>query len=96
MILIPRIDVIAMAVVQMVSVGHIRVVVVRGGCVLVLVIAMLHIPVILMRWLLSRAIGVARAGQIGVIRIGGVVAVIGMERSVEVISVAGVGVVVER
>ena len=49
-ILIRRIRVIAMAGIQMIYVGHIQVVVVRGGRAVVDVIAMAHIPVVRVRW----------------------------------------------
>lgn len=60
-ILIPRICVIAMAVVQMIWVGHVPVVLVRGGFALVVVIAMLHIPVIAVRRVLVGSIEMAHA-----------------------------------
>ena len=61
MILIRRIRVIAMAGIQMIYVGHIEVIVVRRGIAIVVVIAMAHIPVVRVRWLLRRAIEMARA-----------------------------------
>ena len=94
-ILIRRIRVIAMAGIQMIYVGHIQVVVVRGGIAVVVVIAMAHIPVVRVRWLLNRAIQMARAGEVVVISVGGGVAVIPMERIIEVIGMPGVGVVIE-
>ena len=94
-ILIRRIRVIAMAGIQMIDVGHIQVVVVRGGIAVVVVIAMAHIPVVRVRWLLSRGIQMARAGEVVVISVGGGVAVIPMERIIEVIGMPGVGVVIE-
>lgn len=94
-ILIPRICVIAMVVVQMIYVGHIEVVVVRDGIVLVVVIAMAHIPVVRVRRLLRRAIQMARAGEIGMIGVGGCVGVIRMERIIGVIGMPGVGVIIE-
>ena len=60
-ILISRIAMVAMATVQMVRVGHISVILVRGGFALVVVIAMLHIPEVAVRWLLRRGIEMARA-----------------------------------
>ena len=95
-ILIPRIRVIAMAGIQMISVGHIQVVVVRGGFALVVVIAMAHIPVVRVRWLLRRAIQMARAVEVGMISVGGCVGVIRMEHVIKVIRVPAVGVIVER
>ena len=95
-ILIRRIRVIAMAGIQMIDVGHIQVVVVRGGIAVVVVIAMAHIPVVRVRWVLNRAIQMARAGEVVVISVGGGVAVIPMERIIEVIGMPGVGVVIER
>ena len=71
-------------------------VVVRRGVAVVVVIAMAHIPMVRVRWLLNRAIQMARAGEVVVIRVGGSVAVISMERIIEVIGMPGVGVVVER
>ena len=59
-------------------------------------IAMAHVPVVRVRWLLSRGIQMARAGDVVVISVGGGVAVIPMERSIEVIGMPGVGVVIER
>lgn len=55
-VLIGRICVIAMAAVQMVRVGHVAMVLVRGRFALVNVIAMLHIPEVLVRRVLRRAI----------------------------------------
>ena len=95
-ILIPRIRVIAMAVVQMIRVGHIPMVLVRRGFVLVLVISMLHIPEVLVRRVLRRAVQMARPGGVGMILVGGCVGVIRMEHVIEVIRVPAVRVIVER
>jgi len=70
-ILIPRIRVIAMAAIQMIWVGHISMVLVGRGFALVVVIPMLHIPEILVRWVLRRAIQMARPGRVGMILVGG-------------------------
>ena len=67
----------------------------RGGIAVVVVIAMAHIPVVRVRWLLTRAIQMARAGEVVVISVGEGVAVIPMERIIEVIGMPGVGVVIE-
>ena len=66
-ILVARICVIAMVVVEVVAIGHIQMVVVLG---LVEVIPMPHIPEVPVRRLLGRVIQVARAGEIGMIRVG--------------------------
>ena len=95
-ILIRRIRVIAMAGIQVIGVGHIQVVVVRDGIVLVVVIAMAHIPVVRVRRVLRRAIQMARAGEVGMISVGGGVAVIRMEHIIDVIGMPGVGVIIER
>ena len=94
-VLIRRIRVIAMAGIQMVDVGHIQVVVVRGGIAVVVVIAMAHVPVVRVRWVLFGRIQMARAGEVVVISVGGGVGVIPMERIIEVIGMPGVGVVIE-
>ena len=67
----------------------------RGG-VPIAAIAMAHIPVVRVRWMLNRGIQMARAGEVVVISVGGGVAVISMERIIEVIGMPGVGVVIER
>src|SRR4051812_16942345 len=85
-----------MARIQMIGVGHIPVVLVRGGLALVVVIPMLHIPVVRVRWLRWRAIQMARAGEVGMIKVRRGVAVIPMERSIDVIGMPAVGVVIER
>ena len=84
-ILIPRIRVIAMAGIQVISVGHIQVVVVRDGIVLVVVIAMAHIPVVLVRRVLRGAIQMARAGEVGMILVRSGVGVVRMERIIDVV-----------
>ena len=94
-ILIRRVDVIAMAIVQMICVGHIYMVVVRRGEAVVVVIAMAHIPVVFVRWVLRGAIQMARTGEVGMISVGGCVGVVCMEHIIEVITVTGVGVIVE-
>ena len=63
-VLIPRVCVIAVAAVQVIGVGHIAMVLVRGVFSLVVVIAMLDIPEVLVRRMLRRAIQMARAGSI--------------------------------
>ena len=70
-------------------------VLVRGGVVLVVVIAMLHIPEVAVGWLLRRGIQMARAGLVGVIQVGGGVEVVCMEQIIEVIGMPGVGVIGE-
>jgi hypothetical protein len=70
-ILMPHIRVIAMVVVEMISVGYIPVVLVRGGFVLVVVIAVLNIPEVPVRWLLRRGIQMAGTGAVGMIRVRG-------------------------
>jgi hypothetical protein len=95
-ILIGIICVIAMAAVQVICVGQITVVVVWWGCAFVVVIAMLHIPVVFVRWMLIRGIQMARAGEVGMITVGGCVSVIPMERIIEVIGMPAVGVIIER
>jgi len=57
---------------------------------------MAHIPVVRVRWVLLRAIQMARAGEVVVISVGGCVGVIRMEHSIGVIGMPGVGVIVER
>jgi hypothetical protein len=94
-ILIGRIRVIAMAGIQVIRVGHIQVIVVRGGIAVVVVIAMAHIPVVRVRRVLNRAIEMARAADVGMILVGGCIAVIRMERNIKVIGMPGVGVVIE-
>ncbi len=95
-ILIPRIRVIAMAGIQVIRVGHIQVIVVRDGIVLVVVIAMADIPVVGVRRLLRRGIQMPRPGLVGMILVGGCIAVIRMEHIIEVIGMPGIGVIVER
>ena len=95
-ILIRLIRVIAMAGIQMIGVGHIPVVLVLRGFALVVVIAMLHIPVVRVWWLRWRAIQMARAGEVGMIKVRRGVAVIPVERSIGVIGMSAVGVVIEN
>ena len=93
-ILIRRIRVIAMAGIQMIDVGHIQVVVVRRVVALVVVVAMAHIPVVRVRWVLRRRIQMARAGRCRNDQEWGLVsAVIRMERIIEVIGMPDVGVI---
>ena len=95
-VLIPRICVIAMASVQMIWIGYIAMVLVRRGFALVIVIAVLHIPEVLVRRLLRRGIQMTGARHVGMIGVWDCVCVVRMERIVEVIGVPAVGVIVER
>ena len=70
-------------------------VVVRGGLAVVVVIAMAHIPVVLVRWVLRGAIQMARAGEVRMIRVSAGVNVIRMERLIGVVGVSAVGVIIE-
>ena len=92
----PRIRVIAMVAVVMIHVGRIPVVVVRGCSVIVVGIARLHIPVVPVRRVLVRGIQVARARAVGMIGVGRCVAVVRMQRTIEVIVMSGVRVIVEH
>ena len=96
MILIRIIRVIAMAGIQMIGVRDIPVILVLRGVALVVVIAMLHIPVVRVWWVRWRAIQMAWAGEVGMIKVRRDVAVISMKRSIDVIGMPGVGVVIER
>jgi hypothetical protein len=88
------IRVITMVVVKVVRVRLIPVVFVRGVYIGVVVIAMLHIPEILVRWFLRRT--VQMVGTIPMISMSGRVGVIAVERPIEVVGMAGVVVIVER
>jgi hypothetical protein len=67
-----------MVVVEMICVRDVQVVVVRGSGVVVVVIAMAHIPVVSVRRLVSRSIHVARAiaGAVGMVCVRDVITVI--------------------
>jgi hypothetical protein len=93
-LIVARICVIAMVTVEMVYIGRIPVVVVRGGCVVVVVIAVLHIPVVPVRWMLIRRIEMA--GAIVMIGVSGRVGVVRVDRVINVIVVPAVGVISER
>lgn len=95
-ILIRAICVIAMAVVQMICVRYIPVVLVRGRFAIVVVIAMPHIPEVLVRRFIVRAIEMPRAGLVGMITVGRGIAVIPMEEIIGVIGMSAVDVIIER
>jgi hypothetical protein len=92
----PHILVIAMVVVEMIRVRDIPVVIVRRGGVFVVVIAMLHIPVVPVRWMLVGRIEVAGAGRIAIVGVIGRVGVVLVQHPIEVIGMPGVGVVIEQ
>jgi hypothetical protein len=95
-LIVPLICVIAMVVVEMIRVRDIPVVIVRRGGVFVVVIAMLHIPVVPVRWMLVGRIEVAGAGRIAIVGVIGRVGVVLVQHPIEVIGMPGVGVVIEQ